>query len=646
MKMKYLKIVAPIVITILLFIALDFPLIAGGIEPGLANLLSSADTGSRIPVIVKMKENARIAPFRYFNRRSKRAAILKALKEKAKNSQVSIRQLIKNRKGASNIKKLWIINGLALNASPDLINKIALLPSVESVRLDAPIELPVAIPSYFGEPEWNLDAVNVRQVWTQGHRGQGAVIASLDTGVDWHHPDLQDKWRGGNNSWYDFSDPDFNPNDPLNLPFDIDGHGTGVMGIMVGGTLGGTAIGMAPEAQWIAGRIFNDLGESSVSVIHEGFQWILDPDGDPETDDAPDVVNNSWGFPDIAGTCFAEFQNDINALRSADIAVVFSGGNEGPEQMTSVSPADNPGSFSAGAVDEFLLVDSFSSRGPNACDDNIFPDLTAPGIYVKTCGLTYDGILPGSYVYQIGTSFAAPHIAGAMALLRGAYPDMTVGELETVLRVSAVDMGISGPDDDFGYGILDVAGAINYFNDAVTLTEAFYNQEKNRVIIKATTETLPVGSATLTAYLLFDDGSEKSADMAYFGRGDLYRKIFFNIPPTPQPLSVTVTSSEGGSDNKVMPFPVPDNISITEAKYLESKNRIIIKALSDIVPAGSAELKVKVDFADGSSRTKVMAYFGKGDFYRKIFFNIPPTPQPLSVTVTSSAGGSEIVLVQ
>ena len=118
----------------------------------------------------------------------------------------------------------------------------------------------------------------------------------MDTGVDYLHPDLAQRWRGGPNSWYD-------PNGEHATPYDHTGHGTQVMGIMVGGDAGGASIGVAPGARWISVKIFNDAGYSSISIIHEGFQWLMDPDGNPDTNDAPDVINNSWGYPNDAGIC-------------------------------------------------------------------------------------------------------------------------------------------------------------------------------------------------------------------------------------------------------------------------------------------------------------------------------------------------------
>ena len=97
---------------------------------------------------------------------------------------------------------------------------------------------------------------------------------------------------------------------------------------MVGGSAGGTAIGVAPDARWIAARVFNDAGQGSASAIHAALQWAVDPDGDPATDDGADVVNNSWAFG--APGCTLTFQPDLQALRALDVVPVFAAGNGGP----------------------------------------------------------------------------------------------------------------------------------------------------------------------------------------------------------------------------------------------------------------------------------------------------------------------------
>ena len=259
------------------------------------------------------------------------------------------------------------------------------------------------------------------------------------------------------NSWYD-------PNGEHTTPADANGHGTWTMGVLVGGAAGGTAIGVVPDAKWIAVKIFNDAGVATLSRIHQGFQWLLDPDGNPATDDAPDVVNASWELSNSIGKCVLDFQTDIQNLRSAGIAVIFAAGNSGPSTNTEGSPANNNGSFAAGAVDNNSSIASFSSRGPSACDGSIFPHVVAPGVNIKTTDLTGGGVFPYSYAYVSGTSFAAPHVAGTIALLLSAFPWHTISEVELALKQSAADLGIPGGDNDYGYGLVDVLAAYNLLN--------------------------------------------------------------------------------------------------------------------------------------------------------------------------------------
>jgi bacillopeptidase F len=227
------------------------------------------------------------------------------------------------------------------------------------------------------------------------------------------------------------------------------------MGVLVGGSSGGKAIGVAPDAQWIAVKIFRDDGTADLSRIHQGFQWLLDPDGDPSTDDAPDIVNNSWFLNGTGGVCNLEFEDDIAALKAADIAVVFAGGNTGPNAYSSVSPANNPSGFAVGGLDEFDNAAFFSGRGPSACGGSLYPQVAAPAVGIRTADLTF-GLPMAFYIEVSGTSFAAPHVAGAMALLKSAFKDLTVTELEAAVQKAARDLGDPGPDQEFGYGLLDV----------------------------------------------------------------------------------------------------------------------------------------------------------------------------------------------
>ena len=418
-------------------------------SPELEQALSAAGD-QELPVIMTVRGKPDLSEFRDLPKDMKRRAIVAALRDAADRDVLPLKALLENN-GARGLQLLWIIHGMACKAQPAVLQSLVSISAIERIDLDGVISAPRNSSSPEPLPEWNVSSINAPDLWDIGLRGQGTVIAAMDTGADLSHPDLASKYRGGDNSWFD-------PYGQHAFPYDALGHGTNVLGVLVGGSAGGTAIGVAPDARWIATRAFNDAGQASYSAIHLGFQWLLDPDMDPNTNDAPDVVNISWGLNNVNG-CNSEFAKDITALAAADIAVVAAAGNNGPYPSSSISPANLPGVLSVGAVDSNYDIASFSSRGPNACDASVYPHLTAPGVGIRTTGLTY-GAFPDSYNTVSGTSVAAPHVAGALVLLNGAYPYLSVEKLEAALLASAQDLGALGQDNTFGWGFPNLKGAL------------------------------------------------------------------------------------------------------------------------------------------------------------------------------------------
>jgi serine protease AprX len=429
---------------------------AGVIDPELEPILQASKPGQVVPVILTLNDRVDLSAFKDLDRQTSRTGMIKALKSKADASQQGLKALLTSRR-VKNIRQLWLVNGMAFNANSAVIREIANRPDVDSVRLDQTVEAPAVNAGVTAAPEWNLGAIHIPEVWSLGYSGAGMVVANIDTGVDAQHPDLGGKWRGGLNSWYD-------PHGEHSTPYDNLGHGTQTMGIMVGGEAGGTSIGVVPGAKWIAAKLFNDAGQAQWSDIHLSFQWLLDPDGDPNTADMPHVVNASWGLVGSANQCVLEFNDDIQTLKFANIAVVFSGGNEGPASQTSVSPANNPEGFAIGAVNDTQTLANFSSRGAGACDGGIYPRISAPGVNINTADLSFGG-LP-LYASVSGTSFAAPHISGTMALLLNAFPNASIASLESALQQSALDLGESGADNGYGYGLANALAAYHYLRDS------------------------------------------------------------------------------------------------------------------------------------------------------------------------------------
>jgi bacillopeptidase F len=464
----------------------------------LATRLETAGVGTKLPVIIAFSDKVAL-PAPLVNSRHGRDELVASMRLKAEETQRPLKDFLRKR-GVAKIKSLWIINAIAVDADSQLIQVLSGWPGVAEIRLNGTVTLPEVILQDTSVPGWNIAALGVEQLWDLGLTGEGVVIASLDGGVDASHPDLQSKWRGwagspcdplidtGTRDWFD--PHGVHPN----CPYDGIGHGTSVMGVMVGGDAGGSAIGVAPDAAWIAAKIFDDTGNSTYDVIHRAFQWALDPDGDGETGDAPDIVNNSWGF-NSANSCIDEFQADVRLLKSAGIAVLFSAGNMGPELSSSTSPANYPESAAVGSTDRLGGIAEFSGRGPGACESGapFYPQSTAPGVSIRTAGLTAGGTNPNSYVFATGTSLSVPHVSGVMALFLDpdGFPLTAVQVLETALQLSATDLGAEGPDNNFGYGQVNALAAYRRLADLPYL--AVYDPKPPEHDLTLDFGSIPVG---------------------------------------------------------------------------------------------------------------------------------------------------------
>jgi subtilisin family serine protease len=305
-------------------------------------------------------------------------------------------------------------------------------------------------------------------VWDEfGVRGKGIVIGQSDTGVDGNHPALRDSYRGkteGND--YNWFDPWYGKTSP----YDNNGHGTHTLGTV----LGDYGIGIAPEATWFAcANLPRNLGNPAFYL--DCMQFMLAPfpqGGDPLKDGDPtraaDVLNNSWGCPEIEGCDPQALLYAANHLRDAGIFVVASAGNDGPRCNTVNSPLPLYDSvFSVGSIDQDGNVSSFSSRGPVTVDGSqrAKPDLVAPGENILSSG-------PGGTYFEAGgTSMAGPHVAGVVALLWSADPSL-IGDIERTEQIlietaqpytGQQEEGCfegSTPNAAYGYGIVDVYAAV------------------------------------------------------------------------------------------------------------------------------------------------------------------------------------------
>ncbi|UQX88814.1 S8 family serine peptidase [Jatrophihabitans telluris] len=417
------------------------------------DVAASAAAGDPVDAVIQLRAQADLTPARGLARRERLQTVEKTLRSHAQRTQKELLaelQRAQKRGTVTSIQPLWITNAIAVRATPAELNAISARKDVASVRREFTVSAAASTTSAqaAGPTEPNVALVNAPAVWNLGYRGQSVVVANMDTGVDVSHPDLAASWRGGSNSWYD-------PNrEHPSTPTDVNGHGTQTMGVMVGGSAGGSAIGIAPAAKWIAVKIFNDRGSATSTAIHLGFQWLLDPDGNPATADAPNVVDDSWTMS--GGGCDLSFQPDLRSLRAAGILPVFAAGNDGPTAGTIFAPANNPEAFAVGGIDNNSALYPYSSRGPSPCTQSVAPKLAAPAVGIRTTDLA------GGYASDTGTSVAAPAVAGALALLVGAFPNMSADRQEAALDNGAVDLAPTGVDADTGFGRLDALASFNW----------------------------------------------------------------------------------------------------------------------------------------------------------------------------------------
>ncbi|MDT4936088.1 MAG: bacillopeptidase, partial [Pseudonocardiales bacterium] len=585
-------------------------------------------TARFVDVIVVLKSQADLSTVHGLTRASRLSGVEGALRRHADQTQQRLRSLLATRRSQGLVERavpLWIANEIVVRAAPTVVRELAQHPDVGAVRpeftLQAPTsELPAAAPTSTVDP--NVSLVNAPAMWERGFLGQGIVVANMDTGVDPTHADLAGKWRGGTNSWYD-------PNGQHpTTPTDVSGHGTWTMGVMVGGAAGGSSIGMAPSAKWIAVKIFNDRGLASSANVHLGFQWILDPDGNPGTPDAPSVVNDSWTMS--AAGCNLDFQLDLRSLRAAGILPVFAAGNNGPSAGTVFSPANNPEAFAVGDTDNADAIDPYSSRGPSACTGATAPRLAAPGVGIRTADLY------GGYATETGTSVAAPHVSGALALLLNAFPQLSVEQQEAALQSGARDLGPPGVDGDFGYGRLDVGATYQWLATAPDFT----------VTVSPSSVTVsPGGTAAYTVSVAGVNGFQGDVALTLTGLSSSQASATFTpdvvaggsgssqlavttaatIAPGTYPLTITATSGPiTRTASTTLVVPAPPDFSIAASPSSQA-----------VAPGGSASFAVDVSAMNGFASDVALSLSG-----------LPAAvgSATLSPAVVTAAGNSQLVI--
>ncbi|KAL4144806.1 hypothetical protein PRNP1_013931 [Phytophthora ramorum] len=406
--------------------------------------------------------------------------LVKSLKTSATLAQRSVIKLLDQKAATfASSTTLWISNQLFIaNASMELIQRLALESSIVEIHEEQSLSMGnsfkeehfelfelmsgLDLPLRTNTQAWGVGKIGAEAVWAQGVIGENVTVGTIDTGVRATHEALRDNFRG-DYGWFD-------PETKRAEPYDTSGHGTHVVGSIVGVN----GIGVAPGAKWMTCRGCRSTTSCLESSLLACAQFVLCPT-DPEGENydcrkAPRIVNNSWGTARGA----VNFSAVIAAWRAAEIIPIFAIGNSGSSKTCSTveSPGEASNVIGVGATSSEDVLLPQSSTGPSI-DGRVKPDITAPGVRIYSAWWTRDNV----YTITSGTSMAAPHVAGAVALLLSAKPELTFEQVWTALTSAAVRDGnlvknaafhslcgnISAstfPNNIFGYGRVDVQRAV------------------------------------------------------------------------------------------------------------------------------------------------------------------------------------------
>jgi subtilisin family serine protease len=355
---------------------------------------------------------------------------------------------------------------------------------VEIVR-HAPVEaliddMPAPTSAPGSSPTWSVEKINAPALWKLGLDGSGIVVALIDTGVNYKHPDLAPRmWDGGS----DYPLHGYNFELDTDDPIDEQGHGTSCAGIVAGTGAMGTATGVAPGATLMAIRV-----GGSESHFWSGMQFALEH--------GADVISMSmtWKYdthPDYTG-----WRRVSETILAAGVLHANSSGNQGAQPSTYPVPwnigapgncppprATDPASAiscgSTNSADEIAFTSGLGPSSWNASpyddydyvkgDGLIKPDLCAPGEGSISLNYQY-GTITGASAYAGfgGTSAATPHVGGALAILaqatKRAGNAIDASRIQEALEATAVRVqGQTDPKQNtYGAGRIDLLAAYDY----------------------------------------------------------------------------------------------------------------------------------------------------------------------------------------
>jgi len=258
--------------------------------------------------------------------------------------------------------------------------------------------------------------------------GNKSIVAIIDTGIDYQHPDLIDNYVPLGYDWVN------DDNDPM----DDNGHGTHCAGIVAAVINNSIGIAGIADVKIMAEKVLDENGTSYYSYIVLG---IIDA-----VDKGAKIISMSLGGENYSRT----LEYACLYARNRGALLVAASGNDGTNQI--LYPAAYDTVIAVRSIDENDQLSWFSNYGNEQ-------ELVAPGEYILST-YYYNGI--HTYAYASGTSMATPHVAGVAALAWATHPTYTNQQIRDLLRATAIDLGSPGWDQYYGYGMVDAYRAVTY----------------------------------------------------------------------------------------------------------------------------------------------------------------------------------------
>ena len=277
------------------------------------------------------------------------------------------------------------------------------------------------------EQEWHLDALDVYTAQAQA-RGDGVIVAVIDSGVDAKHPDLAGQVLPG---------AGFGRSRGTDGTTDTDGHGTGMAGIIAATGRNGGALGIAPGAKILPIASADEKEQFGLDVVADSIRWAADH--------GAKVVNMSLGF---SSSMTPTLVKAVNYAIEKDVVLVAATGNEGKEVS---APAN---------INGVIAVAGTNRAGKPWASSNVGADtvLAAPAEGIVT--IAPESVYASGYAEMDGTSAASAIVTGVAALVRAKHPQMPAKDVVNALVKTATDLAEPGRDAATGFGMVNPMGAL------------------------------------------------------------------------------------------------------------------------------------------------------------------------------------------